>query len=208
MIINRKFAQPNKATFTMPPAREFVTRWLSGREVIVDPFARNERLGTFTNDIDPASVAQYHMEARDFLRKLITDGVKAHAIIFDPPYSPTQIARSYRNAGLDSTHPKKPLNWSSGEKNPGTFQSPGTDRSARNYHPTVKPTELMRWLCRLVTPPGGTVIDPMMGSGSTGRAAVLEGFNFIGMEKEPQYMPIARARIAEAQGPLFSTAKT
>ena len=100
MLIHRKFAQPNKATFTMPAAREFVGRWLAGREVIVDPFARNETLGTFTNDIDPDSIAQYHMEARAFLRMLVARGIKAHAIIFDPPYSPTQIARSYRNAGM------------------------------------------------------------------------------------------------------------
>lgn len=66
----------------------------------------------------------------------------------------------------------------------------------KNNHPTVKPTELMRYLCRLVTPPGGTVLDPFMGSGSTGRGAVLEGFNFIGVEQDAGYVEIARARIA------------
>ncbi len=75
----------------------------------------------------------------------------------------------------------------------------------KNHHPTVKPTALMRWLCRLVTPPGGTVLDCFMGSGSTGRAAVLEGFNFVGIEMTDEYIPIARARIAEAEGALFST---
>lgn len=64
-----------------------------------------------------------------------------------------------------------------------------------NNHPTVKPTELMRYLVRLVTPPGGTVLDPFLGSGSTGKAAVLEGFNFIGIELNPEYIEIARARI-------------
>lgn len=68
-----------------------------------------------------------------------------------------------------------------------------------NNHPTVKPTELMRYLCRLVTPPGGIVLDPFMGSGSTGRGAVLEGFNFVGIEREAEYMEIARARIEAAQ---------
>lgn len=66
----------------------------------------------------------------------------------------------------------------------------------RNVHPTVKPIALMRWLCRLVTPPGGTVLDPFAGSGSTGCAAVLEGFDFIGIEREAEYVEIARARIA------------
>lgn len=67
-----------------------------------------------------------------------------------------------------------------------------------NHHPTVKPTDLMRWLCRLVTPPGGTVLDPFMGSGSTGKAAILEGFGFIGIEREAEYLAIARARIEHA----------
>lgn len=65
-----------------------------------------------------------------------------------------------------------------------------------NTHPTVKPTDLMRYLCRLVTPPGGVVLDPFMGSGSTGRAALLDSFRFIGIEREEQYLAIAAARIA------------
>ena len=72
------------------------------------------------------------------------------------------------------------------------------DREDGNNHPTVKPTDLMRYLCRLVTPKGGTVLDPFMGSGSTGRGAVLEGFEFIGIEREPEYLLIAEARIAAA----------
>lgn len=73
------------------------------------------------------------------------------------------------------------------------------DRGAENVHPTVKPTALMRYLCRLITPPGGIVLDPFMGSGSTGKAAVLEGFNFIGIEREAEYVEIAKARIAAAE---------
>lgn len=65
-----------------------------------------------------------------------------------------------------------------------------------NHHPTVKPTDLMRYLCRLVTPRGGIVLDPFMGSGSTGKAAALEQFDFIGIELDPDYLQIARARIA------------
>lgn len=76
-----------------------------------------------------------------------------------------------------------------------------TDWAARNgnHHPTVKPTDLMRYLCRLVTPAGGTVLDPFMGSGSTGKAAVLEGFQFIGIELDPVYATIAEARIRVVQ---------
>jgi len=69
----------------------------------------------------------------------------------------------------------------------------------KNIHPTVKPTDLMRYLCRLVTPPDGTVLDPFTGSGSTGRGAILEGFNFIGCELSEEYAEIARERIAYAQ---------
>lgn len=89
----------------------------------------------------------------------------------------------------------------------------GRTSAGRNAHPTVKPTDLMRYLVRLVTPPCGMVLDPFMGSGSTGKACVLEGMSFIGMEREASYLPIAEARIAyatvlhaeeTAQGELFA----
>lgn len=78
------------------------------------------------------------------------------------------------------------------------------DRGAENVHPTVKPTDLMRYLCRLVTPPGGVVLDPFMGSGSTGKAAILEGFTFIGCELSAEYAAIANARIERALTPSES----
>ena len=78
------------------------------------------------------------------------------------------------------------------------------DRSEGNTHPTVKPTALMRYLCRLVTPPNGIVLDPFMGSGSTGKAAMLEGFRFIGIERDADYLEIAKARIASAVGAAAS----
>jgi site-specific DNA-methyltransferase (adenine-specific) len=73
--------------------------------------------------------------------------------------------------------------------------SMGSITMSRNHHPTVKPTDLMRYLCRLVTPPNGVVLDPFMGSGSTGKAAALEGFGFIGIERDAEYVAIAQARI-------------
>jgi site-specific DNA-methyltransferase (adenine-specific) len=72
----------------------------------------------------------------------------------------------------------------------GSIKAPG-----QNHHPTVKPTDLMRYLCRLVTPPSGIVLDPFMGSGSTGKAAMYEGFEFVGIELTDEYLPIAKARI-------------
>jgi len=77
------------------------------------------------------------------------------------------------------------------------------DGNANNTHPTVKPTDLMRYLCRLVTPLGGTVLDPFMGSGSTLKAAEIDGFSAIGIELDPAYIEIARRRIA-ADAPLFA----
>lgn len=95
-----------------------------------------------------------------------------------------------------------------GVENPGPqFQRGATLRDAErvasnkagNHHPTVKPTDLMRWLCRLVTPPGGLILDPFAGSGSTGRGAIAEGFQFIGIELDPEYAAIAQARIRAVQ---------
>lgn len=74
----------------------------------------------------------------------------------------------------------------------------GRTRGGRNFHPTVKATKLMGWLVRLVTPPGGIVLDPFAGSGSTGIAAMLGGWRFIGCEANGEYVGIARARVAHA----------
>ena len=86
------------------------------------------------------------------------------------------------------------------EKLPGrSGETSGQETIRKNHHPTVKPTDLMRYLCRLVTPPGGLVLDPFTGSGSTGRGAVLEGFRFLGIEMDPGYREIAIARIESAE---------
>ena len=106
-----------------------------------------------------------------------------------------KASKSDRNEGLDNF---TPATTSDGRAKAAdnAYQRGKTERA--NTHPTVKPTDLMRYLCRLVTPPGGIVLDPFMGSGSTGKAAVLEGFRFIGCELSPEYMAIAQARIAHA----------
>ena len=70
-----------------------------------------------------------------------------------------------------------------------------SDRESGNIHPTVKPTALMRYLCRLITPPNGMILDPFMGSGSTGKAALLEGFSFIGIDNKQEYVDIAKMRL-------------
>jgi len=89
--------------------------------------------------------------------------------------------------------------------NPLVDRIHGCGKEAANHHPTVKPVALMSWLVRLISPPGGIVLDPFMGSGTTGVAAVQEGREFIGIEREPEYLEIAEARINNAtrQGVLL-----
>lgn len=87
-----------------------------------------------------------------------------------------------------------------GDKSPARFfycpKASKKDRDEGNNHPTVKPTALMAYLCRLITPPGGVVLDPYMGSGSTGKAAVQDGFSFVGIELDPDYYEICKARVS------------
>ena len=103
-----------------------------------------------------------------------------------------KASKADRDAGCEGLDAKKAGAMSGIETRDG---KPTNHPMRTNHHPTVKPTDLMRYLCRLVTPPGGVVLDPFMGSGSTGKAAALEGFNFIGIEREAEYVAIAQARI-------------
>ena len=111
-----------------------------------------------------------------------------------------KVSKSERNQGLDDFETKK-MGMSGGAQSKGEGydkgQGIGLNRviERKNTHPTVKPQELMKYLCRLVTPKGGTVLDPFMGSGSTGMAATDEGIEFIGIEKEKEYFEIAESRI-------------
>lgn len=111
-----------------------------------------------------------------------------------------KASRAEREAGCEHLPSK-----SRGEITDREDDAPGCDNprsgkrasgAIRNHHPTVKPIELMKWLVRLVTPPGGLVLDPFAGSGSTGCAAVAQGFRFLGLELLPEHVAIANARIA------------
>jgi DNA modification methylase len=110
--------------------------------------------------------------------------------------------RAEREMGMDGCA-EKPLHRSAGTQNPGSFQAEGTKKAAKNFHPTVKPVDLMRWLVRLVTPHGGKVLDPFCGSGTTGIACVLEGVAFDGIDIEADYLEIAARRIMAAQPNLW-----
>ncbi len=89
-----------------------------------------------------------------------------------------------------------------------TAKADKADRGIGNNHPTVKPTTLMRWLCRLVTPPGGTILDPFCGSGSTIVAAATEGFHSIGIEQSAEYVAIAKRRAWVAAQPRMALEET
>jgi len=110
-----------------------------------------------------------------------------------------KAARSEKDAGLDHLEPRTAgeatdrKDGSAGLNNPRA--GAGRTGGARNWHPTVKPVSLMRWLCRLITPPGGLVLDMFTGSGTTAVAALIEGFRFVGFEKEAEFHELASARI-------------
>ena len=122
-----------------------------------------------------------------------------------------KASKKDRDEGLEGMDEKK-MGFSNGAQLHGEGYDKGQDIglnrviSRRNHHPTVKPTDLMRYLCRLVTPPGGIVLDPFAGSGSTGKACALEGFRFIGIERDAEYCEIAEARIAAVEVGLFGAA--
>jgi site-specific DNA-methyltransferase (adenine-specific) len=113
-----------------------------------------------------------------------------------------KTSKTDRNEGLDDFEEKSRSDANKMMGKSGNFKTgSGNDRTTefKNNHPTVKPTDLMLYLIRLVTPKGGTTLDPFMGSGSSGKAAVRGGFDFVGVEREEEYMKIAKARIQYEQ---------
>ena len=99
--MHRVWAMPDLNTFSCKPIGEFVDKYLTG--VVVDPFARNSKLASYTNDLNPDTTAKYHMKAEDFLNQLANDKIFADCILLDPPYSPRQITECYSQAGLTAT---------------------------------------------------------------------------------------------------------
>ena len=97
----RTWAMPNHETFSVMPIYNFVQSYLAASKISIDPFARNKRWATHTNDLNSATEAEHHMDAEKFLLMLAGRGVKADLIIFDPPYSPRQISECYKSVGLE-----------------------------------------------------------------------------------------------------------
>ena len=98
MRMSRTWAMPSADTFDIPQIQGFVKSYLTG--ISIDPFARNSRIATYTNDLNPDTLAQHHMDVFDYLNMLLDKQIKADVIIFDPPYSPRQIKECYDGIGL------------------------------------------------------------------------------------------------------------
>lgn len=94
---------PSADTFSIGPINRLLKWYLKDCAVVVDPFARNSRFGTITNDLNPETEATYHMDAEEFGKKLVSEGVVADAVLFDPPYSSRQIAEVYQGVGRQVT---------------------------------------------------------------------------------------------------------
>lgn len=97
---SRVWSMPNKDTLSIKPIKELVERYIKEGDVVVDSFARNCKLGTITNDLDPETQAEYHMDAIEFCEMLVQDNVVADVVILDPPYSPRQMSECYKKVGL------------------------------------------------------------------------------------------------------------
>lgn len=97
--IRRATAQPNRATFSIQPIRDWIYPFSTSLLRSVDPFARNAKLARITNDLDHETSARHHLDAREFLKQLVSDGERADLVFFDPPYSPRQVKECYGRIG-------------------------------------------------------------------------------------------------------------
>ena len=157
-----------------------------GSDVIVNQFPEGAKGSTAPRNRD--TVGMFGMP-NDATSEYADEGSAARFF-----YCP-KTSKSERHSNLDDHETSVGVNgnkWTDQDYRKGDTK-PTTER--KNTHPTVKPVDLMRYLCRMVTPKGGTVLDPFMGSGSTGMAAKDEGFDFIGIEKEKEYFEICESRI-------------
>lgn len=100
IIYSREWAMPSSDTFSVRPIGDMVKRYLSASKVSCDPFARNNRWATHTNDINPNTNAEHHMDCVDFLNMLFDRGIRCDLALLDPPYSPRQISECYQEAGI------------------------------------------------------------------------------------------------------------
>jgi len=102
--LSRVWDMPNSDTFDVPSIAGFVKKYLMKSKISVDCFSRNKRWTTYTNDLNPKTAAEYHMDAEDFLTMLADKGIVSDLVICDPPYSPRQVKECYDSIGLPEGH--------------------------------------------------------------------------------------------------------
>ncbi|WP_277268368.1 DNA-methyltransferase [Pantoea septica] len=156
-----------------------------GSDAVMALFPQSSQTGKRSATSQAATVEGTSWGTNNHQSTEYTDSGSTARFFYCPKASPKD-----RREGLDAPGPQF--------EHGATLRKVENTATKGNNHPTVKPTELMAYLCRLVTPAGGVVLDPFMGSGSTGKAAMREGFQFIGIEREDEYVDIARSRITAA----------
>jgi site-specific DNA-methyltransferase (adenine-specific) len=161
-----------------------------GSDEVVELFPAVKGATSRTNASQEAS--NNAMFGGGFAGAVYDDGLNTSAARF---FYCAKTSKRDRNEGLDEFEEVRDHDGRAEGKVGGNNPRNRTNAAKLNHHPTVKPTSLMQYLVKLVTPAGGTVLDPFMGSGSTGKACVYEGFNFIGIDQSDEYVEIARARI-------------
>ena len=199
------FGNGDKGTITAPatPEAEQWDGWGTALKPALEPIcvARKPFSGTVAENVLEHGTGALNVDGCRIagIKPQVTQGVNSNATSFN-------VAKDRRTSGdpNEGRFPTNLIHDGSDEATEGMGEAARffycakaskADRGSFNDHPTVKPTDLMRYLCRLVTPPGGLVLDPFMGSGSTGKAAVQEGFRFVGIEKDAHSIDIARRRI-------------
>jgi len=159
-----------------------------------------DSLGKYGDGLNGGTVSK--LDAGRFPANLIHDGSQEVLELFPETKTGKVASHSVKGmwgSGADTSYNEQEQGFNSAARFFYCAKASKKDRDEGNNHPTVKPTALMRYLCRLITPAGGTVLDPYMGSGSTGKAALKEGFDFIGCELDEDYYKIAQARITNEQ---------
>jgi site-specific DNA-methyltransferase (adenine-specific) len=179
-------------------------RWPAN--IILDPYTAelldeqsgDRQAGAFPKRADRTTnqIFKYGLQERDKRINLDSGGASRFFYI-------AKASKRDRNEGLEELVETTAADMVDRDPDSAGMNSPragaGRTSGAKNFHPTVKPTELMRYLVKLITPTGGTVLDPFTGSGSTGKAAILEGFDFIGIELTEDYWPIIEGRLRHAE---------
>jgi site-specific DNA-methyltransferase (adenine-specific) len=177
--------------------KEHTGRWPAN--IILDPYTAevldeqsgDRQAGAFPKRADRTTnqIFKYGLQERDERINLDSGGASRFFYV-------AKASKRDRNEGLEELPEVQGGSMTGAEYREG---KPSNQPMRQNFHPTVKPTSLMEYLIKLVTPPNGIVLDPFTGSGSTGKAAILQGFDFIGIEMTEEYLPIIEGRLKHAE---------